>query len=353
MRALYRFIFQAGILCISAVLVLAQGRPPARVGVAPVIEREIAPTTQMIGAIEFERQSGLSSEISGLIRYQKIEEGRIVKKGAVLVHLNTDFLLKDLGILKKQVEQLEIKIQNARKNFKRLQSLYKESATSEKAYDDQADALEQLLKEKEIILENIERRKLELSKSKIRAPFNGMVLEKMKDQGEWVSPGTAVCTLASIDDVVANVAVPESLIRYVQKDQKISIVITALEKALTGIVRTIVPVADPASKTFQMKIKIPYHDHYIQNMSVMAHIPVGRKRSFRMIRRDALVRNQGKEFVYTVKDNKAKILPVTVSAYDGEFVGINEPYLVPGMLIVIDGNERLRPGQPVQIVQPK
>jgi multidrug efflux pump subunit AcrA (membrane-fusion protein) len=63
------------------------------------------------------------------------------------------------------------------------------------------------------------------------------------------------------------------------------------------------------------------------------------------------VRNQGKVFIYTVEAQKAKILPVTIAAYQGEMVGLTDPFLTAGMPVVIDGNERLRPGQEVTIVE--
>lgn len=332
--------------------VSAQGPPPAKVVVAEVFNKEVAPTHQMMGAIDFNRQSGLSPEVSGLIQVHAIAEGKIVRKGEELVRLNTDFILKDIQIINKQVERIDVKLENVRKNVQRYENLLKGNATSEKSYDDLVDGLKEMIKEKEILLKTADKRRLESIKSKIIAPFDGLILEQYKEMGEWVSPGTPVCRIASIKDIVVLVAVPETYVRFVQPGQSIDLTITALEKDTTGKVSSIVPVADQNSKTFRIKIGIPYSKNMIQNMSVNAYIPVGQKTTLKMIRRDALIRNQGKEFVYTVKEGKAKILPVTVAAYEGELVGVTDPYIVPGMAIVIDGNERLRPDQPVEVIPP-
>jgi multidrug efflux pump subunit AcrA (membrane-fusion protein) len=149
---------------------------------------------------------------------------------------------------------------------------------------------------------------------------------------------------------MVRVAVPEEVIRYIQAGQKISLTVGALEKNLQGTVAAIVPVADMTSKTVQVKIAIAYAKHFIQNMSATAHIPVKDKMTLKMVRRDALVRNQGKVFIYTVEAQKAKILPVTIGAYADEMVGLTDPHLQTGMPVVVDGNERLRPGQAVTIV---
>ncbi len=352
MRFFYTTGVQIGILFMAAVIAMAQQKPPAaKVVVAKIFEKELAPTNQMIGIIDFDKQSGLSTEVSGLIQEHVIREGDIVRKGDVLVRLNTDMLKKDLEIIKNQMEQVDVKIENARKNVARFETLFKESAASEKAYEDLVDSLKELDKEKAILQKNYEKKTLSLVKSRISTPFDGVILERMKNEGEWISPGDSICTIASIADVVVQVAVGETFIRYIKKGLKISLFIPALEKSIEGAVKTIVPVADLASKTFQVKITIPYEDQLIQNMSVTAYIPVNFKMKLKMIKRDALVRNQGKEFVYTIKEGKSHILPVTIAAYEGEFMGVTNPYFVSGMPIVVDGNERLRPGQAVKVVK--
>lgn len=331
---------------------LATGQPPpAKVVVAKVFEKEIVRTNQMVGIVDFDKQSGISTEISGLIERVSIVEGTVVNKGAVLAKLNTDFIKKNIEISAKQVEQVEIQIKTAEKDLKRFETLYKKLATSEKTYDDLLGTYRERVKQREIILKSIEKLKLEMRKSTIRAPFRGLILQKFKHEGEWISPEAAICTLASIDDVFVKVAVAESLIRFVKPGDEVTLTIDALEKEIQGTIQNFMPVADIASKTFQIKIAVPYFKEILQNMSATVQVPVSHKKKLRMIKRDALIRNQGKDFVYTIKDGKAKILPVNIVGFDGEFVGVDNPYIVPGMPVVIDGNDRLRPDQSVQIVK--
>jgi multidrug efflux pump subunit AcrA (membrane-fusion protein) len=63
------------------------------------------------------------------------------------------------------------------------------------------------------------------------------------------------------------------------------------------------------------------------------------------------VRFQNKEFVYTIKEGQAKILPINIVAVDGEYLGVDNPHIVPGMPIVVDGNERLKPDQAVTVLR--
>jgi multidrug efflux pump subunit AcrA (membrane-fusion protein) len=156
--------------------------------------------------------------------------------------------------------------------------------------------------------------------------------------------------LAAINRTVIKVPVSENLIRFVKAGQVVTVVIEALDREFSGKVQTIVPKVDPKSKTFELKVKIDYTQGLLQNMTATVDIPSGTKRTLKMIKRDAMVRFQGKEFVYTVNDNQAKILPIRVVAVEGEYLGVDAPHIKAGMPVVVDGNERLQPDQPVQIV---
>jgi len=89
----------------------------------------------------------------------------------------------------------------------------------------------------------------------------------------------------------------------------------------------------------------------IRNMSATVEVPSGRKQLLRLLPRDAVVKFNGQNFVYTVTEGKAKMLPIKVVARTGVDVAVAEPPLAKGMDLVIDGNDRLRPGQPVEIVK--
>jgi RND family efflux transporter MFP subunit len=324
--------------------------PPARVVVTEVFEKKISPTTPLVGIVDYDTTAGISSEISGLIVQQYLIEGTVVSKGAVLVRLNTDFIQKDMDIIEKEIAELDHKIANNKKNLKRFETLFQQNVTSEKDYDDLASQLKELLTQKDALRVKYAKKDLELAKSTIRAPFKGLVVERFKNQGEWIAPGESICQLAAVDEVVVQVAMSERLIPFVKVGQPIMLTVTALGKSFTGKLKTIVPKVDVKSKTFDIKISIDYQPGLLQNMSAMVNVPTGSVKQLKMIKRDALVRFKGKDFVYTVKDGQAKILPIEVAAVDGEYLGVEVPHIVAGMPIVIDGNERLRPDQKVQVV---
>jgi len=337
-------------VAMSCTIAWAQQPPPARVAVLEVFEKEVSPTTPLVGVVDFDQNAGISSEISGLMVSHEMIEGIVVKKGDLLVKLNTEFLEKDIGVINQQIAQLGVRIEKNRKNLKRFETLFKEDATSEKDFDDLAFSLRELQAERASLHVTRAKKKLELEKSQIRAPFDGLVVERFKDVGEWISPADPICRLAAVKQTVIKVPVSESLIRFVKPGQAVVVTVDALKQEFKGRIRTIVPKVDPKSKTFELKVGVDFAPGLMQNMSASVNVPTGHKKNLKMIKRDALVRHEGKQFVYSVKEGKAKILPVQVSAVDGEYLGVEAPYITAGMPVVVDGNERLRPDQAVQIV---
>jgi len=343
------------LLLFSALLLplLSQGAdsPPATVIVASVQERVIAKTSRMIGVIDFDRISMVSGEISGLITRQLVSEGQRIKKGDPLVELNTDLIQKDIDIKAQQRAQVSAEIEKMSRSMQRLESLLKKNSTSLQVYDEALFEHRSLIKKRNTLDHEAERLKLQLIKSVVRAPFDGVVLEKLKEKGEWLSPGTPVCKLASIQDLVAKVAIPERLMRYQQTGALLLVSIEALDIRLEGKIKGFVPVADLRSKSTVLKVKLPYQQGMVQNMSASIEVPAGKKQLFRLVPRDAVVRIRGKDFAYGVIDGKAKLMPLEIVARTSEAVAVDKPPITTGMSVVIDGNDRLRPDQAITVFE--
>jgi len=130
----------------------------------------------------------------------------------------------------------------------------------------------------------------------------------------------------------------------------VPVIINAYDKQMMGTIDSLSPKADAKTKNVFLKIKIPMLTKVAQNMSATVFIATGNKQKLFMIPRDALIRFQGNDFVYTVKEKKAVRLMVNIKAYQGNLIGTDNVHFKEGMPIVVDGNERLRPGQSVVIV---
>ncbi len=350
MRLLHTLVF---ITILIPALATAQEMPPAKVIVTKVVQEEITQSQSMIGSLYYERVSHVSSELAGLVGNIHIKEGDRVKKGASLIILNTEILDINIKLTKTRIAQIGLRIENAEKNFNRLQRLYTKQGVSEKDYDDAHYSHQDLIMEKQATEESLEKLLIQKKRSNIKAPFAGVILTKNVDIGDWVQQGKEIVTIGSSNDLFVQVPVGETMLRHITVGDSVPVIINAFGRELTGTIHAIAPKADPQTKNVFLKVKIPPQDNVSENMSATIHVAASAKQMLSIIPRDALIKFQGKDFIYTVKEGKAAILPVNIVAFLGQKVGVDNPNIVPGMMVVIDGNERLRPDQAVAIAGEK
>jgi len=330
----------------------APAPPPAKVIVKRVVIKEVSPTQQLTGLVDFDRVSAVSGEVSGLITGLKFGEGSHVKQNDPLVELNNDLIQKDKDIKRKQIAQAASDIEKVGQTLKRLKSLLRNNSASRQAYDDARFDYRSLQKKRETLEQEMERLQLQENKGIVRAPFDGIILEKLKETGEWLIPGSAVCRIASTNDLVVSVAVPESLIRYQQLGTAIPVSIPSLGQRLEGHIRAVGPIASKRSRSVNLKIVIPYSKGLLQNLTAEVEVSSGIRQTLQWLPRDALVHKGGKDLVYTVVNNQSKAIPITVIARTATEVGVNSPMITADTSVVVNGNDRLRPNQSVTVISP-
>ena len=344
-------------VCISLFLLIlsslswayAQGPPPAKVVTEEITREVIAENRSFIGLLEYDRTSNVSSDVSGLVEKVLVNEGDRVKEGDVLLELDTEILDQEIALRTNRINQAQLSIELAQKNMKRLEALLAKMGTSEKNYDDAKFVYQNAQLEKKASELELAKLLIQKRKSNITAPFDGIILEKNIESGDWVQQGKQLVTIGSLEDIIVRVPVEESILRYASPGNKVPLTINALNREATGTISRVNPVADVRTKNIFIEVRIEAFDDMVANMSATVFIPTSEAKELSIIPRDALIKFQGKDFVYTVKEGKASILPVNIVTFLGNKIGADNPYFTPGMPIVIEGNERLQPDQPVAV----
>ncbi len=321
--------------------------PPASVSVAKVEIGMVAPEAEFIGTVYYQEVSNVASELSGLAQVVKFEEGQRVKRAQPLVELGSELLRKNLQATLLDHEQVLSELEIARIELSRKEKLFKKKSIAEQSYDQDRFRVVGLEKQAASLATQVERIELELKKKTIRAPYSGVVVKRLVDRGEWISEGEEVAVVAKDDVVDIVVEVPERFIQYVKPGLPARTLINGNE--IPGKVFTIVPRGDIATRTFPVKIRSPNKYALIEGMSARVVLPTGSRRQSLVIPRDAVVSMFGQNVIFTVENAKAGMRPVNILGYDGLIVGVEARGLKAGMLVVVDGNERLRDGQAVVV----
>ena len=321
------------------------GTPPANVIVAKVKTGQVAPQAEFIGTVFYQEVSDVASEMSGLVEIIKFEEGQRVEKGQLLVELGSELLHKRLQATASSYEQVLSELEIARIDLKRRETLFKKKSISEQSYDENRFRVIGLEKRAASLKAQVEQLEIELEKKIIRAPFDGVVINRHVDRGEWLSEGDTVAVIAK-DDVVDIVAeVPQRFIQYINIGNQVQI--TANDQKFFGTVIAFVPKADVATRTIPVKIRTLNNFSLIEGMSAMVTLPTGNSSETLIVPRDAVLSMFGQTVVYAVVDSKANMIPVQIIGYEGLEAGVESQGLKVGVFVVVEGNERLKNGQEV------
>lgn len=343
---------------------LAQGRAAA-VLVEEVDTRAIADTAPVIGQFVASIQADVASRRAGVTDNVLFETGDRVTADAPLVLLDTTLTeierriaLADLAVANAGIQAAEARLMQSEQALARQKRLQGSTAFSKGLFED----LVQSVQESKGLLAQatahvgasqarIEQIDYQIENATIRAPFTGILIERMAQPGQFVSVGQAIAKLLDIEGLEIEADIPVELVQGLalgtQVDMKFSdgIVVSGAS------VRVMLPIETIATRTRPVRFsldlsKLDPHLLAVGN-SVTLYVPVSAPRDIVTVPKDALVQGRGGGWmVFVVADDKAEPRPVTLGQTAGGRMEVIDG-LAPGEIVVVRGNERLRPGQTV------
>jgi len=311
----------------------------------------------------------VASEVTGKIIAIPVEEGTsVVADETVLARIDDVWSRLAKQRIQAQMESAKVMLRFQTDELGRFERLTDQDVMTQSELElKQAtvDELEATLKESQAAIQEEDER---IARSIIRAPFDGIVVAKHVESGGHVSVGTPIVEIIATGELDARLMVPESIVNLLQVGQDLAIQIDALHEEVSGKVASVTPYGPMASRTFPVRVRLEdqLKDEDVKlmvGMSVTASIPMDEMRTALVVPRDAvLVRPDGATvWVAVVNEGSktAEVQPVPVSvrarmgdeyAVDPEIDGGSE-LLFDGATVVIEGAERLKPNQIVEIVE--
>lgn len=314
------------------------GRPPMFVGVDPVIKGPLTQTEPAIGRFVATQQGIVAARAAGAVVEINIAVGQHVKKGDVLARLDTSSAEAKLAY-----ETAELKL--AEQELKRFESLRssQSAAFARSRYD---AAVHKLARAKA----NVRIAQLAIRDAVVRAPYAGIVMRKATELGAYVSVGAAVAELVNDANVEIEADVPADRMRGLRPGTVITFAFREGGKRHKARVRAILPMQNSLTRTSAIRFT-PLNPAKLMgmaiNQAVTINVPLGATRIVVSVHKDAIINRGEQRLVYVVKGGKALPRPVQL----GDAIGsrfVVKSGLAPGDIVVVRGNERLRPGQAVR-----
>ena len=332
---------------------------PAAFAASPVeiSQSERRPVLQIVsinGTVTSPQSAVLSPSIGGLVEKTLVDAGDRVEKDSVLFTLDDELARLNLERTAAEEAQARIGLDDARRRLAEaervgpqrgiaeteIKSLRAEVTRDEAALEAAAAAARQ--------------QRAVLRRHEVRAPFTGVVSQRLAQVGEWVNPGDGLAELVATEGLRFDFRVPQTYYARLNEDTRVDLTFDAVpDEIVPGRIQSIVPVKDPGARTFLLRV-VTDAQHSLPvtpGMSARGLIRIDTGRQAVVVPRDAvLMYPDGRKTVWiiAIEDGNTVVHERRIQA-GVEFDGLVEVQsgLEDGLDVVTRGNEALRDGETV------
>jgi len=305
-----------------------------------VTVRAVMNEVNAVGSLRANKSIIVRPEIAGVVAGIDARETERVAKGALLFSL-------DDTIYQAELEKAEASLRLSLSTYGRALKLYQRGAGTGQARD---EALSRVQTDRAAV--NLA--KARLSKTKLHAPFAGIVGLSRVDVGAYVIVGQDLISLDDADPLELDFELPERFLRFIRKDQTVAIDVDALPgERFKGRVSAIATRIDPAGRSLTVRALIPNTDNRLKPglFARVALVIELRSKAVTVLEQSIIPR--GREFyVYKVVDGKAALTKVVIGLRRYGSVEIVSG-LAAGDVVVVAGQLKLSDGTPVTVIKPQ
>jgi membrane fusion protein (multidrug efflux system) len=278
----------------------------------------------------------VAADTGGRVEWIGPREGDRVKQGELIAKI-------DVSALKAALDRAEAAAKLADELYQRRAGLFEQKIITKEDLDRS--------KTERIVAEgNLRQARVEYERGFVRAPITGLVNLLYVDEGEFVDRGKPITDLVNVDTIEINVNVPELDVRYLKVGESAGVRIDAFpERQLLGKVEFVAYKADPATKTFDVKVLTDNSDHSIRP-GMIARVAFLRRviPDALAVPLFALVDKGGERVLYVEKDGVVHARSVSIGVIEGDRVQITDG-LQAGDRLIVAGQTEVEEGMRVVV----
>lgn len=337
----------AGVIGFQVVATAQFDAGPANVRVARASLQSLAPMTRVPGTVVSRNDARLAAEVTGRL-LEVADVGTAVASGDVVARIEDTTIRLRRDELLAEVDRAQARLKYLESEEKRYVKLAESNLAA-------ATKLEETLSNRDVSRGDLRVAKSrlaqiedQLNRTRIQAPFSGIVVERLMMPGERVDAGDNIVRMVDQQHLEVIARAPLEYYSYVQPGRQLELT-TGVVKA-TGTVRTVVAVGSENTHQFELRLDIE-SNRFPVGQTLRVSIPTSVIRKALVVPRDALVlRPEGITVFVIDKDQTAKQVMVTTGIGFSDQIEVNGD-VKNGDTVIIRGNERLQPGQSVSIMK--
>ena len=298
---------------------------------------EVAATYSGTTTLEADQEASVVAKVGGTVSQIYAEEGRVVHAGDALAQLDDTELRYD-------AEQAQANYDKKQQEFTRSQALYDRKLIS-------ADAFDTVKYDLAVMKASYDIAKLNLDRTVIRSPIDGVVSKRLIKVGNTLTPNQAVYVVTDFDPLLAVLYVPENALARIRPGQPATLSADALAgRSFSGRVARLSPVVDPQTGTFKVTVEVrgPGRD-LAPGMFSRVNITYDVHKNALIVPHAAILTEDGESAVYVVQAGVAHRIPVSLGYSEGDKLEVVKG-LKTGNMVVTLGQNSLKDGTKVALL---
>ena len=315
--------------------IAAQKNTSAIVDIAIVNPARLDNRIMSSGTVIANNEVDLFSEISGKITHIYFKEGGRVTKGELLVKIYDEDL-------QAQLMRAKAAYAIASETEARNKKLLTKQGISEEEYDQSRSALDEAKADVDLL-------KVQISKTEIRSPYNGVIGLKNVSEGTFIAPSVKIATIQEIEPIKLDFSVPEKYMARVNVGDGVKFTVQGLKDTFTAQIFAIEPKIDLATRSLMVRAVCPNKDETIKP-GAFAEVNLVLKESDNaiLVPTQSIIPVLKGNKIYLLKNGKAKLIDIKTGLRNDTSIEVTEG-LQAGDSIITTGIMMLKPGSAVRI----
>ncbi len=299
-----------------------QGPRAEEGAVVKLTEKNIPRLRHLTGRLVARAPIDILARVPGEVRELTVEAGERVEAGELLVRLDGERLNAARDKAAAALAVAEAEMEGAARLKRRITTAAEARALPETEAINAQRTFESAEKRVEQARAALREAEVQLGDTRLRSPITGVVVDTFKEPGNWVPPGEPLLSLFDPRLLEIEVGVPEALASRLEPGLPITCFIESLDTPVTATVRTLVPRAEPASRTVLAKLAFEPPEGAFPGMYARVELK-GRSQTILHIPREAVRRIRQLDFVSFV-DSSGRVSPrwVRLGQTRGESVSV-------------------------------
>jgi membrane fusion protein (multidrug efflux system) len=338
------------------------GGPPPSVVVEPARLRDLAEQHSFTGRVQAIDKVEIRARVQGFIKSIGFEDGAEVAKDQILFTLEKEQYQAALDLAEANLASARADLELAEATFKRVSTLEGRGTASEAQLDTARAQLSRGRAQVQAQLAQVERARLDLGYTDIRAPLAGRVGRAVYSVGELVGPSSEpLVTLVVQDPMYVAFPVPQRVMLTVRREgrKKESVTVEIkLPDGTTydhqGIIKFADVEANPGSDTITVRATVPNPERLLVDQQLVGVTVIAKEPDRKLVvsQSSILLDQQGAYVLAVDKDNKVESRRVELGEQRGPDIVVTKG-LDAGDRVIVSGQQKVRPGIAVDVHQPK